>query len=276
MYTNKEDLRAAVRQVKALTAKPFGVNITLLPALMPADPALYVDVVLDEGVRIVETSGQRPSEDLIARLKAGGVVLMHKCVSVRHALSAQRAGAQVVTLVGTEGGGAVGDLGLTTMTMIPRAVDALGVPVLAAGGIVDGRGLVAALALGASGVMLGTRLLLTRECPIHDNVKEALLAAGETDTVTILTSLRNGYRAWKNAAAQRVADLEARRAGMAEVMQAAAGTLSGRMLEDGDINAGILSCGQSVGIIKEIQPVRDVIQSMVWQAEEIRARLAAG
>ncbi|UCC64023.1 MAG: nitronate monooxygenase, partial [Anaerolineae bacterium] len=247
MFVTQDAFRQAVRQVKDLTDRPFGVNLSLFPALRPVDNELYVEVILDEGVPVVETSGHRPPQDLLARLKAGGARLMHKCVSVRHALSAQRAGVDAVTLFGTEGGGHIGELGLTTVVLVPRAADALQIPVLAAGGIADGRGLLAALALGAEGVTIGTPLLLTTECPIHHNLKQALATAAETDTLPILGSVHNTLRAWKNAAALKVADLEARGAELWEILSAVAGTASKQMYEGGDVDSGVVACSQGVG-----------------------------
>ncbi|MCP4515678.1 MAG: nitronate monooxygenase, partial [Delftia sp.] len=177
MYISQDEFRQAVRQTKELTDKPFSVNLSLFPAMRSIDNQLYVDVILQEGVPVVETSGHRPPADLLAQLKAGGVKTMHKCVSARHAFSAQKAGVDAVTVFGSEGGGHIGELGLTTMVLTPNAADMLEIPVLAAGGIADGRGLLAALALGAEGVTIGTRLLLTQECPIHDDLKQALAAA---------------------------------------------------------------------------------------------------
>ena len=275
MYESREKFRRAVRRVKELTDKPFGVNLSLFPALMPIDNNLYADVILEEHVPIVETSGYRPPEDLLARLKAGGVKTMHKCVSVRQALSAQKAGVEAVTVFGSEGGGHIGELGLTTISLVPRAVDTLDVPVLAAGGIVDGRGLLAALALGAQGVTIGTRLLVTTECPIHDNLKQALVSATEVDTLPILGSLRNTVRAWKNAAALRVAELESLQADLGEILSVVAGTATKRMYEEGDLNAGVIPCSQSIGIVHEIRPVANVIEGIVQEAAEILGRLAA-
>ena len=273
MYESQEEFRQAVRKVKQLTDKPFGVNLSLFPALRPIDNNLYADVVLEERVHIVETSGHRPPEDLLARLKAGGVKTMHKCVSVRHALSAQRAGVDAVTVFGTEGGGHIGEMGFTTMTLVPRAVDALNIPVLAAGGIIDGRGLLAALALGAVGVTIGTRLLVTTECPIHENLKRALVSASETDTIPILGSLKNTVRAWKNTAALKVAELESRQAELGEILSIVAGTATKRMYEEGDFDAGVIPCSQGISLAREIKPVRDVIQGMVREAAEILGRL---
>jgi len=266
MYEGKEEFRQAVRRVKSLTEKPFGVNLSLFPALRPIDNNLYADVILEEHVPIVETSGHRPPEDLLGRLKAGGVKTMHKCVSVRHALSAQKVGVDAVTVFGIEGGGHIGDVGLTTMALVPRAVESLSVPVLAAGGIVNGRGMLAALALGAEGVTIGTRLLVTKECPIHENLKQALAAASELDTLPILGSLQNTVRAWKNAAALKVAELEAQHAEMSKILSVVAGTATKQMYYDGDVNAGVIPCSQSIGLVHEIKPVAEVIEGMMHEA----------
>lgn len=274
MFTTQDEFRAAVRKVKELTDRPFGVNLSLFPALRPIDNDLYVEVILEENVPVAETSGRRPPEELLARLKTGGAKLMHKCASARHALSAQRAGMDAVTVFGSEGGGHIGELGLTTMTLLPRAASALEIPVLAAGGIADGRGLLAALALGAEGVTIGTRLLVTTECPIHENLKQALAAATEMDTLPILGSVHNTLRAWKNAAALKVAELEAADAELWEILSLVAGTATRRMFEEGDVDSGVIACSQSIGIVSEIKPVAEVIEGMVQQAAAIRERLA--
>jgi nitronate monooxygenase len=275
MFPSQDEFRQAVRHVRSLTNKPFGVNLSLFPALRPIDNELYMDVILELGVPVVETSGHRPPEDLLARLKAAGAKTMHKCVSPRHALSAQNAGVDAVTIFGTEGGGHIGEFGLTTMALVPRTVDALSVPVLAAGGIADGRGFLAALALGAEGVMIGTRLLVTEECPIHPNLKAALVSASELDTLPILGSVHNTLRAWKNAAAVRVAEIEEAQGDMWEVLALVAGTETRRMLDGGDLDAGVIACSQSIGIVQEVRPVATVIREMVQQAAAIRERLAA-
>jgi nitronate monooxygenase len=268
MYASRDEFRQAVQKVRNLTDKPFGVNLSLFPAIRPIDNNIYADVILEEHVPIVETSGHRPPEELLARLKAGGVKTMHKCVSVRHALSAQKAGVDAVTVFGSEGGGHIGEIGLTTMTLVRRAVKSLNVPVLAAGGIVDGRGLLAALALGADGVTIGTRLLVTVECPIHDNLKRALASATEVDTLSILGSLQNTIRAWKNPAAIKVAELESQHADLNKILSVVAGTATKQMYEDGDLNAGVIPCSQSIGIVHEIRPVAEVIEEMMREATE--------
>ena len=273
MFDTQDAFRQAVHTVKSLTGKPFGVNLSLFPALRPIDNDLYVDVILEEGVPVVETSGHRPPEELLARLKAGGVKTMHKCVAPRHALSAQKAGVDAVTIFGTEGGGHIGELGLSTLVLVPRTADLLEIPLLAAGGIADGRGLLAALARGADGVTIGTRLLVTEECPLHEDVKRALVAAGEQDTVPILGSLHNTLRAWKNAAALRVAEIEAEGGDMWQILPLVAGTETRRMIEGGDVDAGVLACSQGIGLVDEIKPVAEVIEGMVREAEAIRGGL---
>jgi NAD(P)H-dependent flavin oxidoreductase YrpB (nitropropane dioxygenase family) len=275
MFATQDKFRQAIRQVKALTDRPFGVNLSLFPALRPIDNKLYAEVILEEGVPVVETSGHRPPEDLLAQLKAGGTKTMHKCVSVRHALSAQRAGVDAVTVFGTEGGGHIGELGLSTLTLVPRAADLLDIPLLAAGGIADGRGLLAALVLGADGVTIGTRLLVTQECPIHENLKQALIAATELDTVPVLGSLHNTLRAWKNAAALKVVELEANHGDMWEVLSIVAGTKAKQMYEDGDIDAGVIACSQGIGLVHEVKPVAEVIHGMVSEAVALRDRLGS-
>ena len=275
MYDTQDAFRHAVRRVKELTDKPFGVNLSLFPALRPIDNDLYVAVILEEGVPIVETSGHRPPEDLLARLQANGVKTMHKCVSPKHALSAQRAGVDAVTIFGTEGGGHIGETGVSTMVLVPRTADALDVPLLAGGGIADGRGLAAALALGADGVTIGTRLLVTEECPIHPNIKQALIAATEMDTLPILGSLHNTVRAWKNAAALQVAEIEANQGEMWQILSLVAGTETKRMIAEGEPDAGVLACSQSIGLVDEVKPVAEVIGDMVRQAAAIRDRMAA-
>ena len=273
MFDSQEKFRRAVLETQDLTDKPFGVNLSLFPALRPIDNNLYVEVILEEGVAVVETSGHRPPEDMLKRLQDGGVKTMHKCVSVRHALSAEKAGVDAVTVFGTEGGGHIGELGLTTMVLVPRAAQELEIPVLAAGGIIDGRGLLAALALGAEGVTIGTRLLLTEECPIHDNLKQALAAATELDTLPILGSLHNTLRAWKNPAALKVAELETAQAELWEILGVVAGTETKRMYEEGEVDAGVIACSQSIGCVSEIKPVAEVISGMVREAEERRDSL---
>jgi len=277
MFPTQEEFRAALRRLKGLTKKPFAVNLNLFPALRPIDNELYIDAILEEGgVRIVETSGSRPPAELLDRLKKSGILLMHKCTTVHHAVIAEEMGYDAVTVFGSEGGGHIGDAGLTFLSMVPRSADLLRIPVIAAGGIADGRGLAAALALGAQGVLIGTRLLLSEECPIHDNLKLSMLEACESDTVTVLGTVHNTLRVWRNQAAEKAAELEAAGADFSEIIKVVAGSLTRNMFDTGDPDAGIIVCSQDIGIIHDIKPVSEIVSGMAREAEAIAGRLAAG
>lgn len=274
MFYTQDQFREAVRRLKGLTGRPYAVNLNLFPALRPIDNMLYAEVIVEEGVPIVETSGHRPPSELVEMLKSAEIITMHKCTNIQHALSAQNQGVDAVTLFGHEGGGHISDLGLTTLVLVPRAVDALDVPVIAAGGIADGRGLAAALALGAGAVMIGTRLLLTRECPIHDNLKQALLNASELDTLPILGSVHNTLRAWRNEASRKASELEAAGAAFSEILEVVAGANTRAMMADGDVQSGVVACSEAVGLIDDINTVSGVIKGMVHEAEEASSLLS--
>lgn len=275
MWKTREEFRDAVQKVKSLTKKPFGVNLNLFPAMRPIDNADYLEVLLDEGVRIIETSGHKAPEDLASRFREAGVTWIHKCVGVRYAKKAVSLGANIITVVGYENGGATGVLDIGTFVLIPAVVQALDVPVIGGGGVVNGRGLVAALALGAQGVIMGTRLLLSEECPIHPRLKEALAMASETDTVLIMRSLGNTHRVWKNEASDKVLKLESDRASLNEIIDVAAGTKARRMFELGNLDEGVLSCGQGVGLVREVKPVKEIVRDILEEARAVAARLAA-
>ena len=204
IFQTKEEFRREVQKLKGMTDRPFAVNLNLFPAMRPIDNREYLEVIFDEGIRIVETSGHRAPDDLAKDLKANGVLLVHKCVGVRYALKAQSIGADAVTVVGYENGGATGILDVTTLCLVPRVVDALKVPVIGGGGVADGRGFLALLSLGAQGVILGTAALIAEECPLHPDLKRALIGAGELDTMVIMRSIQNSHRVWTNEAAKKV------------------------------------------------------------------------
>ncbi len=272
-FPTPDEFREALRRARSLTSKPFAVNLNLFPALRPIDNRLYVEVILEEGgVAAVETSGGRPPEDLVLRLREHGLFLMHKCTTVRHARVARDMGYHAVTVFGSEGGGHIGDAGLTFLSLVPRAVDELDIPVIAAGGIADGRGLAAALALGAEGVLIGTRLLLSSESPVHQAVKNRLLEARETDTTVILGSVHNPLRVWRNAAALKAAELEAAGAPFEEIVKVVAGSLTREMFRTGDPESGIVVCGQDIGLVRDIKPVAEIIRGMVEEAEAVLER----
>ncbi len=273
-YKTPEDLRAAIQKTQSLTDQPFAVNINLFPALMPQDKLEdYVDATLAEGVKIIETSGHKAPEDLVPKFKDEGAIWIHKCAGVRYALKGASLGADIITVVGYENGGATGILDIGTMVMTPSVVDALDVPVIAGGGVSDGRGIAAILALGAEGVIMGTRLLATKECPIHDNLKQAFVEAKETDTVLALRSVGNTHRLWNNKAAQHVLELEDQKAALFELIQAASGDKAEKMYKEGDIDLGVVACGQGVGLIKDIPTVKELLDRIMVEAEEIVSKL---
>lgn len=274
MFSAKEDFRKEIRRVKELTDKPFAVNLNLFPMMRPVDNREYLEVIFDEGIRIVETSGHKAPDELARDLKNRGVILVHKCVGVRYARKAEAVGADAVTVVGYENGGATGILDVTTLCLVPRVVDALRIPVIGGGGVADGRGFLALLALGAQGVIIGTAALAAEECPIHPDLKKALLEAGELDTMVVMRTIQNSHRVWLNETAKKVAELEKQGAGLEEIIRMAGGDRARRMYREGDIQAGVMSCGQGVGLVKKIRPMKDIIEGIVSQAAELRQNLA--
>ncbi|MDK2888041.1 nitronate monooxygenase [Desulfofundulus australicus DSM 11792] len=272
-HPTKEALVEEIRKVRALTDKPFGVNISMLPEVGPRDKtAAYFEAVIEEKVPVVETSGRSP-EEYVPYLKQAGIKLIHKVPAVRYAQKAERVGADAVTIVGFECGGHPGMDDVTTMVLTPRTVDSVSIPVVAGGGIADARGFVAALALGAEGVVMGTRFVATTESLAHTNLKEWMVKARETDTVIIQRSIRNAARVIKNSAAEKVLEMEARGATLEELLTIISGQVGRRALFEGDLEGGTFAMGQCVGLVYEIKPVKEVIEELVSGAEEILARL---
>ena len=267
IYHSREEFAAAIDRIRELTDKPFAVNINLFPAMRPIDNDDYMDVLVDKKVKIVETSGHSAPEALCRRFKDAGMTWIHKCVGVRYALKVQSMGADIVTVVGYENGGATGKLDIGTMVLIPTVVDAVDLPVIGGGGISNGRGIAAAFALGAEAVIIGTRLLTTQECPIHDNLKEALVCASELDTMLIMRSLNATHRVWNNDAANRCAELEEACAGFEEIYPVVSGENAKKLYDRGELGAGIVACGQGIGMIKDIVPVKDLLDRMMVEAE---------
>ena len=274
IYKSKEDLGDAIDRVRELTDKPFAVNINLFPALAPVDNKEYVQVLVEKGVRVVETSGHSAPEDLCGRFKEAGMTWFHKCVGVRYALKVQQMGADIVTVVGYENGGATGRLDIGTVVLVPRVVEAVDIPVIGGGGVSDGHGVLAVLALGAEGVIIGTRLLATKEAPIHERLKKALVEASELDTMLIMRSLHATHRVWTNAAASKCAELEARGADPAEIFNVVGGANTKRMYDEGDLDAGVISCGQGVGLAHDIPSMKELFGRMMTEAESVVNRFA--
>jgi nitronate monooxygenase len=274
IYKSKEEFGDAIDRVNELTDKPYAVNINLFPALAPVDNKEYVEVLVDKGVKIVETSGHSAPADLCSRFKEAGMTWIHKCVGVRYALKVQEMGADIVTVVGYENGGATGRLDIGTLVLVPRVVEAVDLPVIGGGGVSDGHGVLAVLALGAEGVIIGTRILATKEAPIHDNLKQALVQASELDTMLIMRSIHATHRVWTNAAAQKCAELEAQNADPMEIFDVVGGAKTKVMYDEGDLDAGVISCGQGVGLTHDIPSMQELFDRMMGEAEGVVNRFA--
>ncbi|MDX2435890.1 MAG: nitronate monooxygenase [Acidobacteriota bacterium] len=267
-FETAEGLADAIARTRALTDRPFGVNLTFLPTLVPKDYGSLIDVVVDEGINIVETAGRNP-EPYLDRIKAGGAKVIHKCTSVRFAKKAESIGCDYVSIDGCECAGHPGEDDVTSLVLIPVTVDAVKIPVIASGGFADARGLVAALALGAEGMNLGTRFVATQEAPAHINVKNWLVEATETDTMFVMRSLRNTERVLRNEVAEKVVKLENEGAGIAELAPLVTGKNGLRMLKDGEIEVGLMPAGQSVGLVHDIPTVRDLMNTIMEEARQI-------
>jgi nitronate monooxygenase len=260
-----------------MTDKPFGVNLTFLPTVTSPDYPGYIKAIIDGGVRVVETAGNNPQKWL-PMMQEAGVKVIHKCTSVRHSLKAQAIGCDAVSVDGFECGGHPGEDDVPNFILLPRAADELKIPFVASGGMADGRSLVAALALGADGINMGTRFIATQEAPVHQHVKEAILAASELDTRLVMRPLRNTERVLKNAAVERLLEKErslGARLKFDDIMEEVAGVYPKIML-DGAMDAGAWSCGMVAGLIHDIPTVKVLIDRMMAEAESIISRRLAG
>jgi len=272
-FPDQEALRNEIRQMKKMTPKPFGVNLSMLPELTKGDRTDEIlQTIIDEEVPVVETSGRSP-EPFIQRLQKEGIKLIHKVPSVRFARKAESIGADAVTLVGFECGGHPGMEDVTSFILIPRAADAVKIPIIAGGGIADARGFLAALALGAEGVVMGTRFVPTRECPAHPRIKEWFVKAKETDTLMIQRSIRNAARVMKNKAAEKTLAMEQRGASLEELMTLISGDLGKKALYEGDLDSAVIACGQCVGLIHDIKSVKEVIEEITQGAQTLLQKL---
>jgi len=268
-------LRGEIERCRAMTGKPFGVNLTILPSVNPPPYAEYRKAIIDSGIRIVETAGHNPREH-VEDFKSHGITVIHKCTAVRHALSAERMGVDAISIDGFECAGHPGEDDIPGLVLIPAAADKVKIPMIASGGFGDGRGLVAALALGAEGINMGTRFCATVEAPIHPKAKQLLLENDERGTNLIFRSLRNTARVGKNSVSDQVIEILRRPDAKFEDVAHLVGGAKGRvLLETGDLDAGLIWAGQVQGLIHDIPTVAELIGRIVREANDlIRARLA--
>jgi nitronate monooxygenase len=270
-----EGLKAEIEKCRSLTDKPFAVNLTVGVVATEINYDDYVDVICDSGVKIVETAGRSP-EPFMERFKAHGIKVVHKCVAVRHALKAERIGVDVVSIDGFECAGHPGEADVGGLVLFPAAAQALKIPVLASGGIADGRGLVAALALGCDGINMGTRFLVTKEAPIHEGIKQKIVEMDETQTKLIFRSYKNTARVYKNEIAEKVAEIEAAGGDFGEVHHMVSGQNQEKAWSTGDIEAGMVTVGMCGGLINDIPSCEELVRNIVTDAENIiNQRLAS-
>ena len=263
-----QDLANEIKRCREMTDKPFGVNMTIFPTIKPPPYEEYIDAIIQGGVKIVETAGNK-AIDYFPKLKGAGIKIVHKCVAVRHALAAERLGVDAISIDGFECAGHPGEEDIPGLVLIPAAVAKLKVPVIASGGIADGRGMAAAFALGAEGVNMGTRFFVTQEAPVHENIKKAMVAASERDTNIIFRTLHNSARVFKNKISDEVVATERRPGGceFADIQPLVAGVRGRAALETGQADDGIVTAGMVIGLIDDIPTCAVLLERMVAECK---------
>jgi NAD(P)H-dependent flavin oxidoreductase YrpB (nitropropane dioxygenase family) len=272
MSPTSQALREEIRKTKSLTDKPFGVNINLFPMISPVPIEEYTDAAIEEGVPVIETSGRSPA-DLVERIKKANVTLMHKCVSARHAVTAERLGADIVAVVGYEAAGHPGRDPIGSLVLFPQAVDAVKIPVVAAGGIGDARGFVAAFALGAEGVCMGTVFMATKECPIHPNLKQRLIEARETDTTMTFHSKGDPMRALRNPLTAQIQEMEEKGATTQDIMELIGGGKGRHAAAIGEADWTLLSIGQVVAQIHDVPTIKELVDRLMAEVAAVQQKL---
>lgn len=264
-----EDLRKEIQKTRTLTKNPFGVNITLLPSLQPPDYGAYAQVVIDEGIKIVETAGNSPGP-IIAKLKKAGVIILHKCTTIRHAQSAVKLGVDFLSIDGFECAGHVGESDITNFILLNKARQTLKVPFIASGGFADGQGLAAALCLGAEGINMGTRFMCTVEAPIHQKIKEEIVKAQETDTALVMRRWTNTTRLYRNKVTDAVIKIEreSKTGEFAEIAPFVSGKRGREVFTRGDPDYGVWTAGQVIGLINDIPTCDTLVKRIEKEAEE--------
>ena len=274
---NPENLAREIRRCREMTSKPFGVNLTFLPSVTPPDYPGYIRAIVEGGIKVVETAGNNPQKWMPA-LKEAGIKVIHKCTSVRHSLKAEQIGCDAVSVDGFECGGHPGEDDVPNFILLPRAAEELKIPFVASGGMADGRSLVAALSLGADGMNMGTRFMATKEAPIHENVKQALVAASELDTRLVMRPLRNTERVLKNEAVERLLEKEkalGAKIKFEDILPEVAGVYP-KIMKEGAMDAGAWSCGMVAGLIRDVPTVKELIDRIMREADSIIASRLTG
>ena len=263
-----DDLRREIDRCRALTDRPFGVNLTIFPSISPPPYKEYRQAIIDSGVTIVETAGRSPGEH-VDHFKSHGIKVIHKCTSVRHALSAERLGVDAISIDGLECAGHPGEDDIGGLVLIPAAADQVRIPMLASGGFADGRGLVAALALGADGINMGTRFMSTAESPVHQRVKQQIVANDERQTNLIFRTLSNTARVAKNAVSEEVIAIEREGCTFEDIKHLVAGSRGRGVFEQGDPDYGIWTVGQVQGLIRDVPSCAELVRRIIGEATEI-------
>jgi nitronate monooxygenase len=265
-----EDLDKEIKKAKEMTDKPIGVNLTFLPAFTTPPYPEYIDAIIENDIKAVETAGRNPQEHL-PRMQEAGIKIIHKCTSVRHSLKAQSIGCDAVSVDGFECGGHPGEDDIPNMILLPRAADELDIPFVASGGQADARSLVASLAMGAEGINMGTRFIATKEAPVHDNVKQAIVNASELDTALVMRPLRNTERVLKNDAVEEILKIEREKGAdlqITDILDQVAGVYPEIMME-GTMDRGAWSCGMVAGLINDVPTCKELIDGIMEEAETI-------
>jgi NAD(P)H-dependent flavin oxidoreductase YrpB (nitropropane dioxygenase family) len=269
-HPDPEGLRAEIRKCRQMTDKPFGINLTFLPTLAPPDYPGYIRVCIEEGIKFIETAGRSPDQ-YMDQIKSAGIKVLHKCTSVRHSIHAEKIGCDAIGIDGFEAAGHPGEDDVTTLILVPLTRDAVKVPLVASGGFADGRGLVAALGMGADAINMGTRFVATKEALVHDNVKQALIDRSERDTRLIMRTLKNTERVMANEAVEKVLEIEHRPGPtqIEELVPLVAGRVGREMLQEGHMNIGTLAAGQCMGLIRDIPTCKELLDRIMDQAEAV-------
>ncbi len=265
-----EDLLKEIERCRDMTDKPFAVNLTILPTIKPVPYDEYAQAIVSSGIKIVETAGRNP-EPYLPMFKEAGIKVIHKCTSIRHSLKAEKIGCDAVSVDGFECAGHPGEDDVTNMILLPLAARRLKIPFLASGGLGDGKGLAAALSMGADGINMGTRFMVTKEAPIHENVKQRMMEASELDTELIYRSLRNTARVFKNSVAEKVVEIESRpgETRFEDIQSLVQGVKGRELFDDGDLDKGIWSAGMIVGLIDDNPSCEELVSRIVTEAEQI-------